>query len=202
MSKAVAGFTRTTIAQSRIYLFVFFFFFYMTTGLSLSLRFLSSCIQHFPKPHFVLKSFLEKIARGWTVDIINELWNVTKIWKTNTLLFTSTSEKKGKHEDSPMMPPKESLPALSSLYNEPLYSPKETLTSDCKNGCLGKPPIFSLRTRDTWQQPVLLLLTSRCFHGNCHCRDGYLRQVLNNARKVKNFEKVSFCVFQDDYLFR
>lgn len=101
-----------------------------------------------------------------------------------------------------MMPPKELLPVLSSLYNVPLYSSKETLTSDCKNGCLGKPPIFSPRTRDTWQQPALLLLTSRCFHGTCHCRDGCLRQVLNNERKVKNFEKVSFCVFQDDCLFR
>ena len=101
-----------------------------------------------------------------------------------------------------MMPSKELLPVLSSLYNVPLYSPKETLTSDCKNGCLGKPPIFSLRTRNTWQQPAPLLLTSRCFHGNCHCRDGCLRQVLNNERKVKNFEKISFCVFQDDCLFR
>ena len=49
--------------STRIYLFVFFFF-YMTTGLSLSLRFLSACIQHFPNTTFCFKIFFGEKRTG------------------------------------------------------------------------------------------------------------------------------------------
>ena len=52
-----------------------FFFFYMTTGLSLSLRFLSACIQHSPNTTFCFKIFFGENRAGPNghIDMINEL---------------------------------------------------------------------------------------------------------------------------------